>query len=174
MASYKIEILKKHFAFFILLQIVCGCNNSDKTEIKNASRNLIINDTLKLSAHFDECGEFGGHREQIRIYNLRSTNPNGVLNILNADLLVDTIKCPSNRKRKFKKTKTKRLADNDKAIVLDYMNDLFEHSFNEELISNAGKSYTIECKMPRISMSYIDDEQGWNGFYNLKNSLFKK
>ena len=72
----------------VVMQMVGGCSNP--TRIQITDKTLIINDTLKLSAYFDECGEFGGHREQMRIYKIRGTIPGGSSDTLGADFYVDT------------------------------------------------------------------------------------
>jgi hypothetical protein len=158
------------------MPIVCECSNPIKVETKNSNATLIINDTLKISAYLAECGEFGGHREQIKIYQLRGLISGGESDILGADFLVDTVTCPSNNnwKRVFKKIKTKTLTSADKKLVLLYAKELTEKSLNETGLSNAGKVYRIECTMPRIAIYYVDIEQDWDGFFKMRNTLFTK
>ena len=157
----------------VVMQIVIGCNNP--TRIEAADKTLIINDTLKLSAYFDECGEFGGHREQMRIYKIRGTIPGGSSDTLGADFYVDTVKCASdNRKRVFVRIKSKVLTVDDKRLLLNYMGDLLKKALNEGMYSNAGKVYNIKCGMPKIDISYLDDGQDWDGFYKMKRFVFSK
>ena len=149
-----------------------GCSNPIKTKASN--RTLIITDTLEMSAYFDECGEFGGHREQIRIYKIEGSVPGDSLDTLGADLLIDTVKCASdNRKRILDKTKTKILTSDDKRVILKYVSELLENALNETWHSNAGKVYSVQCKMPKLAVSYLDDGQDWDGFYEMRNSVFK-
>ena len=157
----------------VVMQMVGGCSNP--TRIQTTDKTLIVNDTLKLSAYFDECGEFGGHREQMRIYKIRGTIPGGSSDTLGADFYVDTVKCASdNRKRVFVRIKSKVLTVDDKRLLLNYTGDLLKNALNEGVHSNAGKVYNIKCGMPKIDISYLDDGQDWDGFYKMKRSVFRK
>ena len=169
----KTFVSKALSSLMIITQLLCGCSNPTKIKVKVSNRTLIITDTLKLSAYFDECGEFGGHREQIRIYKIEGTFPGDSLDTLGADFLIDTVKCASdNRKRIFSRMKTRILTGNDKRVILQYMGKLLVNALNETWHSNAGKVYKVKCEMPEIDISYVDDGQNWNGFHEMKNSVF--
>lgn len=169
----KYFIPKALLILFVAIQLLYGCSNPAKIKTKANNRTLIISDTLRLYAYFDECGEFGGHREQIRIYKIKGTIPGDSLDTLGADFLIDTVKCaPDNSKRLFRKTKTKILTRNDKKVLLKYMSELLENALNETWRSNAGKGYGVKCEIPKLDVSYLDDEQDWDGFYEMRNSVF--
>ena len=169
----KYFIPKALLILFVAIQLLHGCSNPVKIKTKPYNRALIINDTLRLSAYFDECGEFGGHRVQIRIFKIKGSMFGDSLDTLGADFLIDTVKCASdNSKRIFRKTKTKILTKNDKKVLLKYMSELLENALNETWRTNAGKVYSVRCEMPKLNVSYLDDGQDWDGFYEMRNSVF--
>lgn len=128
--------------------------------------NLRGRDTLILRGHFADCGEWGGHHEVIRIYRQD--------NVLHATYERDTVKCPdpSYFNRRIVESLEGQLDPSKEKRVVAYLQGLTERTFLDEGISHAGDVYVATREDMGFELVYRNYSQNWNGFAELKRSLF--
>jgi len=131
-------------------------------------------DTLTLSAHYSECGEWGGHREIIHVYMseiARRNSPNFSQwkGPLAATWLLDTIGCSYRPDRKYIKQATIQLTAAQEANVLRYAQALTIRSFRQVPSSHAGNAFSLRYRSTRIELYPADD---WSKFDELRGKLF--
>lgn len=140
------------------------------------------NDTLLLTATYAECGEFGGHREVIKVYmraeEQRQARRSGdwAAVPLTATWFLDTAHC-ARPNRKFFLAGQQQIDRNDEAVILEYIQNLLTRNLQERglTISNGGNRYVVRRARERqLHVEYYDPQNAWNGFESLRQQLFKR
>lgn len=95
-------------------------------------------------------------------------------NALRATYERDTVKCPDPSYyvcRIIERMEAKANPLMEQRIVA-YLKDLAERSFVDESISNAGDTYIAVREGMGLELVYSNFDQNWNGYAELKSSLF--
>jgi hypothetical protein len=97
--------------------------------------NLSWSDTLVLEVQYKECGEWGGHREQIRIYQ-SEVPPKGEVaswqqKPYTAAWLIDSVKCEYQSGHKFLLIQQQLINLSDEQLVERYLQQLFACGLQE-------------------------------------------
>lgn len=172
----------------ILSALVSGCDStSESTVLTNKDHgvgNLSPRDTIFLSANYSECGEWGGHREIIKIYRAEKTDNQEfeawMRQPLEAVWLMDTIGCSHRPDRKFFLAGQHEISREDELAIIKYMQSLLEYSLKEMYPSHSGNYFSAaqgerELKgRRRLQISFHDTRYGWDEFEPLRKRLFKK
>jgi hypothetical protein len=161
------KLLQLSFVVFIII----GCK--DRAEIKNDKQknavefeNIIGAGYLKLTAIYVECGEWGGHREEIKIYR-QKTN-------LFAEFTKDTISCENHSDLNPRITEKRKinLTSNQVKNVSSYLHDLLDKSLTEQ-IPYPSPTFGVETIDSSIVIVFRDNSRKWQGFTELKKHLFQ-
>ncbi len=162
------RVFRMSFASGMVLSLVCllSCSRSGSEKSGQGLDNLRGSDTLILRGHFADCGEWGGHHEVIRIYRQD--------NALRATYERDTVKCPdpSYFNRRIVESLEGQLDQSMEKRIVAYLQSLTERTFLDEGISNAGDVYAATREDMGLELVYRNYNQNWNGFAELKRSLF--
>ena len=139
---------------------------------------LYYADTLILSAQFADCGEFGGHKEYLKIYSYKKK--------YNCLYLNKKIDCDKSYTDFVQVDSTLfELSKVDQEHILNYMNDLMrismlhqdwiDHQSNDyELIlssSLSGEPYFLESN--QMYWYFQDASLEWPGFTELRDSIIQ-
>jgi hypothetical protein len=163
MVKYMKQIMI-YFTILILFFSCSECQNKD-SENKNLLQNIKGTDTLTIEAKFADCGEWGGHIERFDIFR---KNDNTLIHYSR-----DTINCPdpSCFNRRIVEEWSNELSEKGQMMIIYFIHELINKSFNNEAISNAGNFYSVKRNFGHLNIGYIYYNRDWKGFENLKNSL---
>lgn len=168
--GFTISLAGHVFRMALVSSVVALCmfSCSQKALEKTGSGldNLRGSDTLVLMGRFADCGEWGGHHEVIKIFR----RDNGLL----ATYERDTVKCPdpSYFDRRIVERLNGKLDQAKQQLVVAYLQELTERTFLDEGISHAGEVYVAVREGMGLELVYRNYHQNWNGFVELKRSLF--
>lgn len=142
------------------------------TKTKNLLGSISNRDTLKLTALYTQCGEFGGNRETILIFRPNSS--------LVCRVVKDSVYCGYEDKEQkyFQVSNDKyRLSNNAAKAVTDYIELLFRYSLKEkEWHSNVARYFSASIHRSvdyrkDFSVDVFDPEGEWIYFDVLKNEI---
>lgn len=154
----RLVVLYLVFTFFL------GCKNEPKKPLANGiypnfqENNdglvnfLQINDTLFIKAYFSECGEWGGHREIIRLY--RNSEDS-----LIGQLIIDTVYCDN----LIGVGDESSLDENPRKIIKDIKKELNKE---DEKRINLFIHRILELKLNHEAKSIIKDNEEYLPIYN--------
>ncbi len=152
----------------VTLGLFClfSCSKSASEKAVSGLDNVQGSDTLILTGRFADCGEWGGHHEVIRIYSQDD--------VLHATYERDTVKCPdpSYFDRRIVERLNGKLDQAKQQLIVAYLQELTERTFLDEGISHAGDVYVATREGMGLELVYRNYNQNWNGFVELKRSLF--
>jgi hypothetical protein len=167
-----------------------GCNHSNKEVSKENSdstnrlnsldsnkkffdRDLFFRDTLYINAQFMECGEWGGHIEQTKVY-LKGS-------LLFLDYQKFEANCDSigenNGKppQTLKQKREKILSNNEELIIQTYMHQLLDAKFRESflgILGNAGDIFEIKNSDSSIKIQvYSSDDKTMDQYFDFIKKL---
>jgi hypothetical protein len=166
---------------FLLLAKACAWNAESVTiHNRKVLGNLIQGDTLRLTATFSECGEWGGHRERIHIYATANSYPADKAGSASskkhftAVWLLDTIGCQRPTRRFFVAGRQEKLTAAEEAMVAGYIERLAAYGKRKQDIPPiSGNVFLVIGPKGQIQLRVLDWKQQWQGFDSLRNRLFK-
>lgn len=160
------HVFRMAFVSSVVALCMFSCSQQSTEKTVSGLDNLRGSDTLVLMGRFADCGEWGGHREVIKIFR----QENGLL----ATYERDTVKCPdpSYFDRRIVERLSGELDQAKQQRVVAYLQELTERTFYDEGISNAGDSYTATRERMGLELVYRNYHQDWKRFAELKLSLF--
>ncbi len=175
-------IIGSHMKYILISTLIIilsfqACRLSEDDENISKAKELIADndfisdfDTLKISANFDELGEFGGHKEEVHIFYVKGK--------LYAQLLITNVPKISgypnpNYNRKIIEQKSFLLDHKDKNLIISYLQKLLSKSLLYKVSSNAGKNYTAVVGNS-VLLNYHHDGSNWIEYDKLKAELNKK
>ncbi|MFI2744335.1 hypothetical protein ACG2LH_16490 [Zhouia sp. PK063] len=134
----------------------------------------IYNDTLVILAEYADCGEWGGHREWLKIHKDKD--------LTKVTFTYDSVACryKNEGKKYFQTEKTTYTIDkNLQQEVIYYLFDINRMTLlNQKVGSNAANSYEVYIKsssdLPllfNLQISFIDWSFNWDHFQKLKNKI---
>lgn len=167
-------------------------NTQEKSKRSENSKNLqnhpfgsiSKNYTLLLTGYFDDCGEFGGHKETIELMRIDRK--------FSARVTIYDKICQesTNAKPIIIKSKIYLVDENKVTLFKAYMNKLLTKSLKYYEPFHAGRTYSakLDFRKPyedndketkdnfsfqRINIIYHDNASNWTEFQKLKNILVK-
>lgn len=175
---------QKQFLFGILSLLISaiGCstsNNKENFSTQNFSKKTIKqnplaflyqNDTLTLKARFCECGEFGGHKEVIKVFN--NYKNESFVRYIRDSINLD---CPDNfdvnaiiiKDTMFKINKSKQKE------ILNYLNKLYKKSIKNYTLEHALEYFEASTKTNRLTLYTAETENKWREFRKIQVQLMK-
>ena len=157
----------------IIAFLIFSCKNPNlKSDSENLSEqdsanfeNIVGVGYLKLTADYDECGEWGGHHEEIKI--MRENK------ILLAEFTKDSIDCENPQSRKVVEKKKIVLTETHKKAITIYLHQLLDKSLQEQIPYHAGQWYSAETIDSTLIINYHEGGNNWKGFIKLREELSK-
>jgi hypothetical protein len=137
---------------------------------KNPLGFLYQTDTLTLSAMYAECGEFGGHKEVMKIY--RNYKREYFLHFIQDSIDLD---CPNDFEEKaviIKDTTIKINLKHEKLIV-KYLDKLYKRAIEPKFISHSNEYFRATTNYSAFSLSTAEPKKDWHEFRKLKQALIK-
>ncbi len=125
-------------------------------------------DTLFIEGHFDDCGEWGGHSEKMRVFRTKDGT-------LHAAYERDTVNCPdpSLFNRRVVDRKEADLNEEQEAHVVSFIQEAVAKSLEEDYFGHAGNTYVV-TRLPLefrgLQVVHVTESK-WPAFENLKKSL---
>ena len=166
--------MKKILFIFLITLIIGSCINSNK-ESKNHNENfqeqvlgsIIGSGRLKLTASFNECGEWGGHYEKIDIYSEE--------NNLYAEYIRDTVDCEKlhSINRKEIQKKILKLNETHEKAISEYLKSLLEMRLKINVPCNFGITYKAIMSDSTLMIEHSCAKKDWSEFEKLKRQLQK-
>ena len=167
--------------FILFLLILTGCS-SKKESHKNFERALNYSgeknplaflyqtDTLKLTATFSECGEFGGHNEKIQIFG--NYKKEYFARITKDSIDLD---CPNDFEAKavIVQDTIVRIDNSKEKKILKYLNLLYKRSIEGKAISHSNDYFRATTNYAGLSLSTAEPNKDWNEFRKLHIELLK-
>ncbi|RPD45370.1 hypothetical protein DNI29_18475 [Hymenobacter sediminis] len=164
-------------AAFVLLPRVFSVEENSSVSSPHYLPNLGI-DTLKLKANYSECGEWGGHREMIKIY--MSNKAKGTerdfmkwSGPFAAEFWLDTIGCSYRPDRRYFLVEQTELSIEQEALIMHYMQVLIHPSLKYHSPMHGGNLYSVSSSDPgKLDIRYFTSENEYNRFEILRQQLF--
>ena len=155
----------KNVLIILIPLTIFACKPTIKNE-NNLLENVYGNDTLKIDAHFSECGEWGGHHETFRIFR----NENKVLMF---NFQKDTVNCldPSNFNKRILEEQINILTKDDEIAVLKYIQLAASESFKNDGLGHSSNSYKVSRNYEKLLINFCDNSDDWMGFETLKKEI---
>jgi hypothetical protein len=145
--------MRKIFLFLLLFIFSCSKKKEvDTIELKDKTVVFFdpyslgltgIDADLKINASFSECGEWGGHYEDLKIFVKEKNRNDYFLNYIKTN--VDCDKRDKNEKtlETVAIKKTIKLTDANKISIIEYMQRMVESKAEERFPGHAGDSFSI-------------------------------
>lgn len=178
---YKNIVLKQTFFLLLVVFAFLGCSSKKKNETdfkqlinnsieKNPLGILYQTDTLKLTAQFSECGEFGGHKESIEIFcnYKREYFAKYVRNSINLD-------CPNNFEETaiIIKDTLFKIDSNKEKLIVKYLDKLYRRTLKPKMISHWSDYFKAKTKNSGLSLFTAEPNKDWKEFRKLQIELLK-
>ncbi|MBO0359989.1 hypothetical protein J0X19_18660 [Hymenobacter sp. BT186] len=153
--------------------------NQAKHSEEHVIGNISYGDTLFIYAQYSECGEFGGHRELIKVYLSDEGDVRERLGYVEfrqrpftADFFLDTIGCSYRADRKYFLEKQKVLSVDDEKAIVRYMHALLNYSLKDLRTFHAGNIYWVGMDNEKPQIWVYDTQYSWRGHKALREKLF--
>lgn len=155
--------------YFLIAILILSCNKK-QSETENAVtvpefENIVGAGYLKLTADYDECGEWGGHHEEIKIVREQKK--------LFAEITKDSVDCKNLKSRKIIEKKRIALSEIHKKAISEYLHELLGKSLEEQIPYHAGQWYSAETIDSTLILIYHEAGNDWKGFMKLKKELLQ-
>jgi hypothetical protein len=130
-----------------------------------------LGDTLFLKASIADCGEFGGHRELIRLFR----NSEGRMM---ASYDRDTVNCEEAyqegfpRARKLVEHKEIDMDEQKMKTVEGFIRSLMGRVGRKERDWNSSNDYRASRTSLALKVDYSNRDMDWSGFFDMKRKLF--
>jgi len=123
-------------------------------------------DTLKLIVQYTDCGEWGGHREFLKIF---------MSDKLKIEYSKDTVSCEYDNPdhvRQLLMSETRRVRNSERKLIDEYIKKVIKRSKEKRYAcSNAANVFSITTKYTTVSFG--DSCTNWDEFKVLVREIFK-
>lgn len=146
--------------------------------------NIRYRDTIRINVGYAGCGEWGGHREMIKVYqeevDYREIGYEEMIKTKRpflAEYWVDSIECSYRTDRKFLLHKRQQLTSSQEATVLRYIQDFVPASLRARQLYDMmdGNAYTVYLPSLEVEPVVLHFSSTGNDiFQELRGKLFKK
>ena len=118
-------------------------------------------DTLLIAGYFSECGEWGGHREKIKIY-----KQSGEAWIT---YIKDSVSCSRdpNNDRRIVRNVARQATMTERSALNNYIHKVYTQEVSQPILHYASDFYQIKTKDTLITVEIVP----WNEFKNLTEQL---
>lgn len=102
-----------------------------------------VNSSLKISSHFSECGEWGGHQEDLEIFAKERNYKDYFLNYTKTSIDCDKRDSEGRNIETILIRKTIKLTDSDKKSIISYMKRMIDSKVRERFPGYGGDEFWI-------------------------------
>ncbi|MEN2413347.1 hypothetical protein [Flavobacterium mesophilum] len=102
-----------------------------------------VKSNLKIRSHFSECGEWGGHQEDLEIFAKEGNYKDYFLNYTKTDIDCDNQDSKGRNIEKVTVQKTIKLTDLDKKSIISYMKRMIDSKVKERFPGHSGDEFWI-------------------------------
>ncbi|WPO78603.1 hypothetical protein [Flavobacterium sp. KACC 22761] len=145
--------MRKLGLLFLLLIFSCS-KKQEVTKVKSEDKPVDffdpitlgstgVDSNLKINAFFSECGEWGGHYEELKIFAKESNYKDYFLNYTKTSIDCDKRDSKGRNLETIVAKKTIKLTDSDKKTIISYIKRMVESKVAERFPGNAGNSFSI-------------------------------
>ena len=144
--------MKKLGLFFLL--VILSCSKKQDLKAQGTDKPLIFFDPitlgsgrvdagLKINASFSECGEWGGHHEDIKIFTKERNSKDYFLNYTKTNIDCERRDNNGNNIETIVIKKTIKLTNSNKQSIIEYMKRMIDSKAQERFPGHAGDSFLI-------------------------------
>ena len=165
--------MRNAFLFFLLVIVSCSKKKEVKQiQLKGKSIEFFdpitlgatgVDSNLKINAFFSECGEWGGHSENMKIFAKEGNYKSYFLNYIKSNIDCDKRDSKGRNIEAIVINKTIKLTDSNKKSIIEYMKRMIESKVEERFPGNAGNSFSIINSDSTLVLKVYD--------YNSKNLI---
>jgi len=157
-------MLKIPLLISILLFLFTGCK-SDPDIDNNIFDGIAKRDTLTIEALYRDCGEWGGHKERIKIF-LNDVH-------LTVQFQKDSVNCldPSSFNRHIIEQWTKEVTVRNQEDILDFLHATLNRSLKTETYCRNSNSVKVNWNSAKLVIKQYNCGFNWTGFKDLKEKL---
>lgn len=133
----------KFFFFIIFFLMLISCRkNSESAAMEYAFENVLHdNDTLLITSRFNDCGEWGGHEEKMKLYR---SGREIILNYIKYSVNCSERNASGSIIQHKESANSFYLSDSQSKAVMNYMTALIKLKFTEQPIGNSGNMFSVE------------------------------
>jgi len=102
-----------------------------------------VDANFNISASFSECGEWGGHQEDLKIFSKESNYKDYFLNYTKTSIDCDKRDSKGLNLQTIVVQKTIKLTESDKESIIAYMKRMIESKVKERFPGHSGDSFSI-------------------------------
>ncbi|WP_289661364.1 hypothetical protein [Flavobacterium panacagri] len=146
-------MMKKILLCFLLVSLSCSKKEeSTQTQLKDKSIDFFDpitlgssggDNNLKISAFFSECGEWGGHSEELKIFTKKKNYKDYFLTYTKIDIDCDKRDSIGGNVETIAVKKIIKLTNSNKKAIIEYMKRMIQSKATERFPGNAGDSFSI-------------------------------
>lgn len=156
------------FHIVMLVALCASCSHEQDVDKVLWLDGISGSDTLFIKGHFDDCGEWGGHSEIIRVFRTREGT-------MRAKYERDTVNCPDPAlfNRRVIERKEADLSEEQQALVVSFTQELVKKSLEGNYFGHAGIAYVVNrppLESRGLQVVYVTESK-WPAFQSLKKSL---
>ncbi len=132
----------KIFSFIVSFLILISCHKNPKSAtIEYAFKNVLhYKDTLILKSRFEDCGEWGGHEEEMRVYR---SGREIVLSYIKYRVNCSERNTSGSIIQHKESSDRFYLSDSQCKAIMDHMTALMELKFINHPIGNSGNKFSV-------------------------------
>lgn len=127
-------------------------------------------DTIFIKSRFQDCGEWGGHEELVKIYR-SERKPKLTYVKFKVDCGIRNSLGQIIQTKKF--TQHILLSNSQQLVLMKYMNDLMKFQFLKEEISHSGNSFYLSNTKGDLKISHYGDQSLPLNSYNTLMTALK-
>jgi hypothetical protein len=182
---------KKWISLILLFFLFFGCKSqnskSDKSQIdippapcedrSNPLDIVRLDDTLKITIEFSDCGEWGGHKEMIYIQSNKQYDITArfIMDSVSCDKIVekDGVGVLDDKNRHILIDTVKVLNNSDEKLFSLFFQRLVELYLKNEMHSNAGARYVVKNTNNSFYIDYWNSGDCRDTYYgDIRNQVF--
>jgi len=133
----------KIFSFIVFFLILISCRkNPESATMEYALKNVLhYQDTLILKSRFEDCGEWGGHEEEMKVYR---SGKEIILNYIRYSVNCSERNGSGSIIQHKESSDRLYLSDSQNRAVMDYVTALMKLKFMQQPVGNSGNRFSVE------------------------------
>ena len=141
--------MKKLCLIFLLISLSCSKKKDDNQVQLNDFFDPItlgatgVDNNLKINASFSECGEWGGHSEDLKIFAKKGNYKDYFLNYIKTKIDCDKRDSRGVNIETIVTDRTIRLTKSNKRSIIEFMKRMIQSKVEERFPGHAGDSFSI-------------------------------
>lgn len=134
--------MKLLFSIILLIFLISCYEDSRQKYTNYAFKNVLhYQDTLIFKSRFEDCGEWGGHEEEMKIYR---SGKEIILHYIRYSVNCSERNGSGSIIQHKKSSDRLYLSDSQNRAVMDYMTALMKLKFMQQPVGNSGNRFSVE------------------------------